>query len=189
MPLLSIGFNHLQGVKMKKIISLLISLLFVGSVNAALMNFDYTYTDGSVLSGSFDGTIQTDSDTVFINSFNIVQYDLFEFSSIELSDFASVSDFPSGDLQPLVSFSGDAMDIFVCPNGFIAGNCGFSFDSGFFLGTATVGVGAGLGDDTFENFNANNWNLTTASVPAPSSILIFSMAVIGFAFSRGKKQV
>ena len=163
----------------------LVALLGSQTANANLLSFDYTYSDGSVLSGTLYGTVQGDFDTVFINSFGSVSYLGTTFSSIELTDFVSLSDFPTGALQPLVSFSGNAMDIFVCPNGFTNGNCEFDTESGFYFDTNSVGVGDGLNNIVFASFNANNWNLI--SVPESSSIALLGLGLFGLGFSRRKK--
>ncbi|WP_284217424.1 PEP-CTERM sorting domain-containing protein [Agaribacter marinus] len=161
----------------------LIALLFLvtGTANATLLSFDYTFTNGSVLTGILEGTIQADSDTVVIDAFGDVSFDGVLLPSIENVDFVSISDFPAGGLDPKISFSGDVMDLFVCANGFIVGNCGFNA-GGFFFDSVSFGAGAGVaaaGTVFDPSFNSVNWNLSVAEVPAPLSIVLF---VLGLAF-------
>ncbi len=175
-----------------QVFSLIVAIVLpVEVANASTMTFNYTFSDSSILQGTLDGTVQGDSDTVFINSFGAVNYFGTDFSSIELTDFVSVSDFPLGALQPLVSISGNLMDVFVCPNGFSSGNCGFAIESGFFFNNGSVGVGDGLGNTVFENFDAANWNLnaSTSPVPAPAAVWLFGSGLMGLLGVRKKAKL
>jgi hypothetical protein len=170
-----------------KVLTLIVAIALPVFSNATTMNFSYTFSDSRILQGTLDGTVQGDLDTVFINSFGTVNYFSTSFASIESIDFSSVSDFPSGALQPLVSFSGNSMDIIACPNGFSGGNCGFSDASGFYLSNPPgigVAAGDGLGNSTFESFNAGNWTLTT--VPTPAAIWLLGSGLIGLIGMRKK---
>lgn len=152
---------------------------------SGLLYFDYAYSDGTALSGVLEGSVQADYDTVVIRSIFQTSYNGVVLSPIEEDDIASVSDFPRGDLQPLVSFSGNIMDLFVCPNGFTRGNCAFSDESGFYFQSSSrrLGVGDGGGQALFEGFSVNRWSLRPAEIPEPLSLLLFVTGLIFFQLS------
>jgi len=177
---------HTTKVKQTLLAMLLLTPLTAG---ATLFSFNYTFDNNSVLEGTLDGTLQSDSDTVFINSFDSVYYSGTALASIEENDIRSDSDYPAGALQPLVSLSGDTMDVFVCALGFSsAGNCTFSIQGGFYLGTASNNSAAGNPGvvSTFEGYDAGQWNMSP--VPVPAAIWMLGPGLIGLSAIRKVKS-
>jgi hypothetical protein len=168
-----------------------------GSARAASRTFNFSYTfvsSGKVLAGSLQGELQPDGDTVFIDGFGTVTLGGVTLPSIEPSEIRSISDFPDGLLQPLVSFSASHMDVFVCAQGFVfpgmtPGNCDAAATGGFFLNAAaTAAPRAGAGDaqgfftEDFGDFRADRWVLT----PEPASAMLIGFAVAGLAACRAR---
>ena len=178
---------------MKHLLLGLFAALLSVSASATPMTFTYVFSDLSILEGSLDGTVQGDGDTVIINSFGDVSYAGTTLSSIENSDFSSISDFNDGLLTPVVSFSGDIMDLFVCSMGFdTLNNCGFAAEGGFYLDSRLLtGFGAaagnGLGDSQFEDYVVDNWRLTAVNtIPEPATLVLFGMGFVAWFGARKK---
>jgi len=172
-------------MKELRFVVLAVTLCLVSlSANATLISFEYEFGDGSVLAGLLDGTVQGDGDTIFINDFGGVTLDNVAFNSIEPSDICSLFNFCG--LQPLVSFSGAIMDVFVCSLGFSLGNCSFADDGGFFLETG-LGVAAQLpqGVQHTEGFAAERWSASV--VPEPGIFSLLAFGLVGAAWARRRK--
>ena len=133
---------------------LLVSQLFLLLVTTIpvfgeTMKFKYKFKDGSVLEGRLDGTVDADQDRVWVNSFGRVTFNGVDYPSIDSSEFATPDGSPA-----LVSFSGNAMWVYVCPLfldpdfwsdhqhscpvGFDAPTGGFAFDDATGFGTSFV---------------------------------------------------
>ncbi len=173
--------------------ALIIAGLLFASLNsqAATYNFQYTFSDASVLQGVFDGTLQSDNDTVFINSFDIVQYAGVVFPTISNSAFAT-SPFSFGG-APRLSFSGNGLDLFVCSGGFDGdGVCNVNeptliLDSNFSL----ISVTTNTENPPPDFYDPANWSLSEApaAVPVPAAAWLFGSALIGFAGLRRKNSI
>lgn len=164
------------------------------NTHAANFNFSYTFANNSILEGSLDGTLQANNDTVFVNSFGPVSYAGTLLNTIDANELSSASDFRIGALQPIVSFSGNLMDILVCPQGFISGHCDAAINSGFYFDTSVFSAGAaeGLGDYVFESYRTQNFSSTSPSsfpVPAALPLMASALGVFGIARRRNKLKL
>ena len=137
--------------------------------------------------------MQADGDIIFIQDFGPVFLNAVELPEITPDDIRSVSDFPVGGLQPLASFSGLTMDVFVCAEGFRFGNCSFARNGGFVLSTfGRFGSLAGAGDgERFTSFNGlgfnpANWNITPVVIRAPKVITLLGLALVALPLVRRK---
>lgn len=176
----------------------LIALLFSTSASAALIEFSYIFDadslgdSGQVLTGLIDGTVQSDGDTVVINSFLS--------ASLGGSDYGigAATGIRTGALgdTPMMSFSGDVLDFWVCPLGFSSSSgsdCDFGIEGGFLVSHIAFGSAAHAGHPAFgELYRASdrplvqeNW--TAAAVPVPLALPLFLTALAGF-FLRHRLQ-
>ncbi len=172
--------------------ALIIAGLLFASLNsqAATYNFQYTFTDASVLQGVFDGTLQSDNDTIFINSFDTVQYAGVVFPTISNSAFTT-SPFSFGG-APRLSFSGSVLDVFVCSGGLDSnGVCDVNqptliLDSTFSL----IFITTDTANPPADFYDAANWSLTEvpAAVPLPAAAWLFGSALLGF-FGLRRKEI
>ncbi|MEL7538829.1 MAG: PEP-CTERM sorting domain-containing protein [Pseudomonadota bacterium] len=176
---------------MRKTVAILLALIAFGPATAAasLIKFEYTFASGSVLEGRVDGTVLGDGDTFLVNGFGDVTLDNILLNTIEASDICSGSDFPNCGQNPVMSFSGMVMDVFVCSLGFNNGNCSFSSDGGFFFATsgpfqfARAGApGPGVGLVTDFTYSPNRWS--AVEVPEPTTLALLGLGLLSVAIIR-----
>jgi hypothetical protein len=154
------------------------------AAHAASYSFSYTTPGGDVLAGTVEGTLQADGDTIFVSDFGPVSFSGIALADIEPDDIASVSDFPTGALQPIMSLSGASMDVFVCSEGFDASNCSFASTGGFFIDTVRTvpnfSAGDGLGYQIVEPYDASGFTISAAVVPLPAAAAMLAAAMGAF---------
>ena len=163
---------------MKKFLAVsfaLAALLLSAGVKADTLTFSYNFFDGKTISGSFNGMLS--GDIFDVSSANPIIYNGTSLP-VDPSDIRSLSDFPSGALQPTVSLSGlqANQDIFVCAQGFTGGNCSFSSEGGFFFGVFGAAAGDALNNTSFEQYDQSRWHASVTAVPEPET---FAMMLVG----------
>ncbi len=172
-----------------KITCLFLALSFVQlPANAVPMYFDYTLSGGEFISGTLNGDVQQDGDTVAVS-----QILTFEYLSINVDTSAYyvglfstlVTDFPDDNGPGFVSFSGDYMDFAscdfeLCGYGLLIANNSPSNDNIAFGFENPFTFASNLG------FNPDAWNLSTipTTVAEPSSLLLLLMGCVAFWGSR-----
>jgi hypothetical protein len=154
------------------------------AAQAALFNFSYTSSVG-VLTGTLDGTLQSDNDTVFVTAvpkalFNGVPGPALPFLS-------SVTTFSGGSLvPPKVTLSGLNLDFIAAISSSISGNDGFTFIPAGIANTfASFTSGPSFGNAIFDPYNPTNWSLTP--VPEPSAVVALALVGGGLLLSKRRK--
>lgn len=169
--------------------ALSLSVIDATPAQAASFNFSYTTENRDILSGVLEGTVQADSDTVFVSG--ITRANLNNVSAPDLPFVESFSKFIVGTPEnPTVSFSGLVMDLLACTSP----DCedGFLFDTFDAFDSPTYASGSSYGN-TQEIYNPTRWKLTakpSTSVPEPASVLgLFAVGALGAAFKlKGTKK-
>lgn len=189
--------------------ALLQSALFTGTLamgviaadaaQAASFSFSYTFSDGDVLTGEFEGEQHSDGDTVTITE--IVNA---AFNGVTLEPFGGVygdeweSFVVDGTADPaIVSFSGKTMNWFGSTNMAIFAQA-FVFDTSGYIGRdvfeeevpVAILIDGFSETSIFEEYQAANWKLVAldedVSVPEPSMILGLT-AIAGTAALKRRK--
>ncbi|MBY8975202.1 VPLPA-CTERM sorting domain-containing protein [Rhodobacteraceae bacterium NNCM2] len=177
-------------MKMKSLAAAVAFCVSMVANDASALQYSFSYTDtGFNLSGLLEGSLQADNDTIFVDDFGPVTFNGTLLADIEPADIVSISDFPVGALQPLVSISGTSMDVFVCAQGFSSGNCSFANDGGFLLQGSTAFAGNGLGLDANTSLTTGNWTISEVSaVPVPATLPLLAAGLAGFGFMMRRKR-
>jgi PEP-CTERM motif len=154
---------------------------FAAAPSAQASELDFRYTlpvEGSVLSGTFDGTLLsggndfevTSVSSLFVNGVAVALPTL-----VESADEA----YAGGSTPAEVSLDGSYMNLFVSDNSdafaFAVGDqaaAGFGFPAA----GATSGYG---GSGFFENYSSADWSASVGTVPEPSSFALLSSGVLG----------
>ena len=155
-----------------------ITLLGVcSSALAASFNWTYENEFGEVYTGTLEGTVQPDGNTVEIFK---VENTKLDGTLLPATPFV-VKD-STGLTPAIVSFDGSLMDFLACPDS--ACSEGFSFGGVPISFKASSVYGGGIAND--ETFSAAFWQLQT--VPEPTSVLgILAGSTIASLLARKKK--
>jgi hypothetical protein len=154
-------------------------LLAIPQAYATLFSFSYTTEQGQVLAGQLDGTLQSDNNTVFVNSI----LDFATFNGVNGPSLTYVGSavqymgLPVG--LPTLSLDGTIMDLIACSS-----DCtnGFLFDtSGVFGNALHISL-----EGTFEAYNPVKWSMQATAVPAPATAGLLGLALVGL-FGMRKK--
>jgi hypothetical protein len=166
---------------------------FQSAASAISLNFSYTVPTGDILSGMFEGEIQTDGDTVIVS--DVIMPEFNGIPALDPGFLVSVSDVVSGSgIAPTVSFSGMFMDFAGCVvQGCPGGGEGFALFTGNLVGNNIgflTGPGSygGIGSDAQIPFEADRWELSVKT-PEPSTILISLLFGSGAMILRRKPGI
>lgn len=159
-----------------------IGLGLTGNAEAASFNFSYTSESGDVLAGMLNGDILGDGDTVVVSGFNMVTSNGADTPDTPFVD--SPIELDTGEpREPVVSFSGQVMDIFACTSKPINSICndGFIFESsGNLVGFPVYAASPSFGE-TFGPYDAAHWSLSLKDDPTavPEPISAIAMLAVG----------
>jgi PEP-CTERM motif len=175
-------------LKFTSVASVVGFLSLSGPAQAALFNFSYTLNGGSVLSGTIDGTLQGDNNTVVVN--NIINPLFNGTPALAINSVDSYFGyFNNSGESPIVSLDGSLMDLFAC-----SANCrdAFIFDTTGFFAPSFYNSTPSYGDG-YEGYVADRWSLTpqnVQSVPEPTSVFgLLGVGALGATLKRRKKEV
>lgn len=176
----------------------LLSVCLAAPAQAAIFNFSYfDETNGDLLSGVLDGDVQSDGDIVQVSKIGPTTVNGNATEPITRIDSVSDLEGQIVGAPPVVSFSGQTMDLsasFSFGDGF--GTGGFGFDSsGIFLDEPTYFRSPDFTEIITSGpvpFTAGNWSLVAQSnppqgVPEPS-LVIGMLGSIALLITSQKKQ-
>jgi hypothetical protein len=143
------------------------------AAQAALFHFSYTTSTG-VLTGTLDGTLQSDNDTVFVTAVGPAFFNGVPGPALPV--LSSATTFLGGSAPPTVSLSGLNLDIYTATS---AGDDGFTFIPAGLFGPEPVFISGPSFGEIFEGFDRANWSLTPKSVPVPEPSAVVALALVG----------
>lgn len=167
---------------MRKLTAALIflwGLSLSGAANATLFNFDYAYSsDSSVVTGMFTGDLQGDGDTIL----NITDM-VWSYLGV---DYAFGGMWPAGpDRWDIASISGTNMQLGAwSPPG--AASANIVFLSGVYGSDAFIRAANDTTVLQVGPINLDAWSVS-AKAPAPASIVLLGLGLVGLGFTRRKK--
>lgn len=160
---------------MKKLLCSLAAMCAMGVAQAAPYHFEYTTSGGSVLSGTLDGTLQADHNTILVNSFaDFVSFNGVAGSALTVVD--SFSHFAVGASAPAaVSLDGSYMNLFAATSSWSEG---FIFENNTGMGYSMFNSSPVFGG-IYETFNASRFSITdgSAAVPEPQSLALVGLGL------------
>ena len=166
---------------MKSIISLTL-MLFLALPAYALQKFEFVYkqSENVVVNGVFTGRLQSDGNTIFVNSVVSTNYNETPFEAEYLFLYSTDRWFGGAQFSniPIITIDGSTMKILACAES----NCNRVMlidTAGYFVDPFVEFGGYGaLGIVIQGNFDSNNWSITrVTSVPESSTWL---MMILGF---------
>jgi hypothetical protein len=158
---------------------LLVAVLgWARQADASVFDFSYELSGGDIISGQFDGTIDSgDSNVLLVNSVVSASFNGAPGPALPYVDsFSNVG--ASTGAPAAVSFDGTLMDLVAATSSSVSDGILFCPDAaGFCPGGPAVNSGASFGGAN-EAFNAANWSLTeVSSVPLPATLPLFATAL------------
>lgn len=179
--------------KIFRLLALLSAVVASSAAQAATYNYSYSFTGGSVVSGSFDGTASGNLITGLSNitaSLNSVAFN--GSGSLYGSRWDnSISNWASGGA--VASFDGTQNNFLFIdvdyPNSFSWTNYFYAIP----YGTATTSLDysclAGCAQLATDTYNATHWSLTGGNAtPEPESLLLVALALLGVVATRRKSK-
>lgn len=160
--------------KFAVIVLILLCLPMAAQATPIGYSFDYTFSSGAVLSGMLSGELQSDNDTVLVDTVSMVSY-----------SGLPVLEFPETLIRTTASISGAFMDLATAaPNGVLGGWILFNPTQGDF---AAVVARPDFSRLEYEAFDASRWNLV-AKVPEPATLAIMGLGLAGIGFRRRERN-
>lgn len=152
---------------MKKLLCTIAAVCALGSAHATPYNFQYTTQSGSVLAGTLDGTLQSDHNTIYVNSFTSTSFNGVTGPTLTVVD--SYSHFAIGaSSAAAVSLNGSYMNLFAAISSWTEG---FIFANNAGLGGSMFNSSPVFGG-AYEAFAANRFTITGTAVPEPQSLAL-----------------
>ena len=110
-------FAEIAAIAGRTILSAAVLVVAIASVRPAqagliTYDFSYTLTGGDVFSGTLDGTLQADNNTVVISAITSAAFDGTSFPPLPYLNSFTASQGGVGD--PLASLNGSVMDFIAC---------------------------------------------------------------------------
>lgn len=179
---------------MKKIIrlaTLAFTLMTGAAAQASTFNFSYDFTDGTAISGSFDGTANGDLVTGLSNISLLLNGASLSSSPFRAYGFAANTGSPN--LNAVVSFSG-LQSNFIFTDGSPDGSTGSFFLAIPYSSTSTSLVqfvtSAGMYvTDSAPGTNVQaNWHVTSVPEPETYAMLLAGLGLLGVAARRRKQS-
>jgi hypothetical protein len=173
-------------LKMKTIFAAYLVLFFT-LPNAEAAHFDFSYNANSrTLSGTLDGTLQADNNTVYVNS--VLDFVTFDGSALPSMAYVNSFDarFSYSQGAPLLTLDGSFMDFVACETS----DCYYFF--GFGVGNrieSTFGMpvylsSAGYATTQNEPFQQANWQIR--AVPTPPTLVLLLAGGSAYLLQRRK---
>lgn len=166
-----------------------LAIAWAPSANATLATYDFSYTFSGgvdVLTGTLDGTLQPDNNTVVVSAITNAAFDGVPGPALpylnSLEGFLSLPGFP-----PVASLDGSILDFISCTDATCSD--GFLLDSQgvFSAGTPEVITGLSFGAIRDEIYDPARWSMTAVAVtavPEPGTIGLIVSGIFGLALLR-----
>ncbi|MCS6812242.1 MAG: hypothetical protein NZ772_01520 [Cyanobacteria bacterium] len=146
-----------------------LSIMGIEPVDAASFRFSYTLEAGDILSGTLEGNLQGDGNTVVVSSITSPSFNNVLGPSLPVtrSFVQAFHSFGSSSAPATVSLNGLVMDILTCSNAFCLN--GFAIDGGGTLfGSPIYIASTAYGTGFSEPYNPARWQLTLLTLLPPS---------------------
>jgi hypothetical protein len=147
--------------------------LFASSAKADVLDFSYVMSTGSVISGTMDGTLLTDSNDFDVSSFGSLFVNSVAVTVpflIESTDYAILDETTPAEVSLNGSYMNLAVESYTDDLVFAVNDATSAILDGGYAG-ASPGYG---GDNSLEPYVQSNWtaSIAPAPVPEPSSLLL-----------------